>query len=84
MVFIVKKNLGGDFGLSGRRLGPMLETLAKESGLPNSVFTRVVQASFASMESLKTLAGDSATCQLGAGDSSPYRPETLETLALIG
>jgi hypothetical protein len=59
--------LGGDSGSQSRRLRPAKardfdsgpETPAKESGLPNSVFTRVVQASVASPESLKKDSGDS-------------------------
>jgi hypothetical protein len=54
-------------GFSGWRLRPAKagdfdsrpETPAKESGLPNSIFTRVVQASVASPESLKRDSGDS-------------------------
>jgi hypothetical protein len=59
--------LGRDSGSQSRRLRPVKagdfdsgpETPAKESGLPNSVFTRVVQASIASPESLKRDSGDS-------------------------
>jgi hypothetical protein len=58
--------LGGDSGFQSRRLWPAKagdfdfgpETPTKESGLPNSVFTRVVQASVASLESLKKDPGD--------------------------
>jgi hypothetical protein len=59
--------LGGDSGSQSRRLRPVKaedfdsgpETPTKESDLPNSVFTRVVQASVASPESLKRDSGDS-------------------------
>jgi hypothetical protein len=63
----VRDFLGGDSGSQSRRLRPVKagdfdsgpETPAKESGLPNSVFTRVVQASVAPLESLKRHSGDS-------------------------
>jgi hypothetical protein len=59
--------LGGDSGSQSWRLRPVkakdfdsrLETLAKESSLPNSFFTLVVQASVAPPESLKRHSGDS-------------------------
>jgi hypothetical protein len=59
--------LGGDSGSQNRRLRPAKagdfdsgpETPAKESGLPNSVFIRVVQAYVASPESLKKDSRDS-------------------------
>jgi hypothetical protein len=65
---------GGDFD-SGS------ETPAKESGLPKSVFTRVVQASVARPESLKRHSGDSEVFAPGsqrlrpvhAGDSGWHR-----------
>jgi hypothetical protein len=77
--------LGGDSGSQSQRLQPVKagdfdsgsETPAKESGLPNSFFTRVVQASIAPPESLKRHSGDSEVLHQGAGESGPYRPETL-------
>jgi hypothetical protein len=81
--------LGGDSGSQSRRLrlvkvedfdsGP--ETPDKESGLPNSFFTRVVQASVAPPESLKRHSGHSEAFAprsrrlrpLQAGDSGWHR-----------
>jgi hypothetical protein len=54
-----------------------METPARESSLPISFFTWVVQASVAGPESLRSPTGNSESCHLEAGDSSPYRPETL-------
>jgi hypothetical protein len=81
--------MGGDSGSQSRRLRPPKagdfdsrpETLAKESGLPKSVFTRMVQASVASLESLKKDSGDSEVFAPGsrrlrplqAGDSGWHR-----------
>jgi hypothetical protein len=86
--------LGGDAGSQSRRLRPVKagdfdsrpETPVKESGLPNSVFTRVVQASVASLESLKRHYGDSEVSVPGsrrlrplpARDSRVSRPQWLD------
>jgi hypothetical protein len=86
--------LGGDSGSQSQRLRPVkagdfdsrLETPVKESGLPNSVFTRVVQASVASLESLKRNYGDSEVSAPGsrrlrpllAEDSGVSRPQWLD------
>jgi hypothetical protein len=74
---IVGGFLGGDSGPQNRRLRPSRpETPARESGLPNLTFTRVVQASVVIPESLRSPTGYSETCHQGAGDFGPYRPET--------
>jgi hypothetical protein len=81
--------LCGDSRSQSRRLRPIkagdfdsgLETPAKESGLPNSFFTRVVQASVVPPESLKRHSGDSEAFAPGsrrlrplqAGDSGWHR-----------
>jgi hypothetical protein len=66
--------LGGDSGSQSWRLWPVKAgdfnfgpgTPAKESGLPNSFFTRVVQASVAPPESLKRHSRDSKVCAPGS------------------
>jgi hypothetical protein len=73
-----------DFGPQSRRLRPVKardfdfgsETPAKESGLPNLFFTRVVQASVAPPESLKKDSGVSEVFAPGSRVSGPYRPKT--------
>jgi hypothetical protein len=75
--------LCGDSESQSQRLRPVkagdfdsgLETPAKESGLPNSVFTRVVQSSVASLESLKRHSGDS---EVLAPESRRLRPLQAE------
>jgi hypothetical protein len=65
--------LGRDSGTQDRRLrafqagdfGPEPETLARESGHPNSIFDWVVLASIAGPESLETQSGDSGVVPLG-------------------
>jgi hypothetical protein len=78
---VVGDFLEGDSGSQSRRLRPAKagdfdsgpETPAKESGLPNSVFTRVVQASVASPESLKKDSGDSEVFALGSRRLQPLQ-----------
>jgi hypothetical protein len=85
--------LGGDSGPQSRRLRPVKagdfdsgpETPAKESGLPNSFFTRVVQASVAPPESLKKLRSLRGFCArepktpVLTGRRLRVTPETLES-----
>jgi hypothetical protein len=71
--------LGGDSGSQSRRFRPVKagdfdsrpETPAKESGLPNLVLTRVVQASVASPESLKKDSGGSEVFAPGSWRLQP-------------
>jgi hypothetical protein len=75
--------LCGDSESQSQRLRPVkaedfdsgLETPAKESGLPNSVFTRVVQSSVASLESLKRHSGDSEVLAPGSRRLRPLQAE---------
>jgi hypothetical protein len=75
------------WGFSGRRLrvsepenlackGRRLWLWTRDSGLPNSVFTRVVQASVASPESLKKDSKTPRSLHQVARDSDLYRPES--------